>query len=453
MPQASEIRYARSGEVSIAYRTAGRGPPDILAVPGFVSHCEELWTSRHLSAPLRQAAEFSRVILYDKREQGLSDRIGRPPTIEEMRDDALAVLQAVGSERAVVFGVSEGGAAAILLAATHPEVCSHLVLWGSYARLAAAPDYPEGLPGELLDAWAEEMQREWGGPVGIGAFAPTWIGNPEAEEEWARLLRLGTSPAGAGALMALYKEIDVREALPLISAPSLVMHRSDDVVVPVGLGRELAANIPDARWVEFPGVDHLIAARDADAVAGEVQEFVTGSRAARRAERILSTVLFTDIVESTAHAARIGDRAWRELLDRHDELVRSQIDRHRGRAVKSTGDGFLATFDGPARAIGCASAIAGGVRRLGIDVRAGLHSGECELRDGDVGGMAVHIGARVAAQAGPGEVLVSGTVKDLVVGSGIEFNDRGSTELKGVPGEWRLFAVRPTEGPASGSPP
>ena len=441
MPEASEIRYAQSGDISIAYRTVGEGPPDILVVPGFVSHCEELWRSRYLSGPLRQAATFGRLILYDKREQGLSDRIGRPPTVEEMRDDALAVLDATGAESPVVFGVSEGGAAAILLAATHPERCSHLVFWGAYARITKAPDYPQGLPEEALDRFAEQLQRDWGGPVGIEGFAPSWIGNTEAEGDWARLLRVGTSPAGASALMALYKDLDVREALPLISAPSLVMHRTDDVIVPVAMGRHLAANIPDARWVEFPGVDHLIAPRDADAIHSEIQEFITGSRAARGADRVLSTVLFTDIVNSTAHAAKLGDRAWRDLLDHHDDLVKRQIEGHRGRAVKSTGDGFLATFDGPARAIGCASAVANGVRELGIDIRAGLHSGECELRNGDVGGMAVHIGARVAARAGPGEVLVSGTVKDLVVGSGIEFEDRGNTELKGVPGEWRLFAV------------
>lgn len=441
MLEASDIRYAESGDVSIAYRTAGEGPPDILLAPGFVSHCEELWSSRYLGGPQRQAATFGRLILYDKREQGLSDRIGRPPTVEEMRDDALAVLDATGAERPVVFGVSEGGAAAILLAATYPERCSHLVLWGAYARMTEAPGYPQGLPEETLDRFADQIRRDWGGPVGIQGFAPSWIGNAEAEGDWARLLRLGTSPAGAGALMALYKDLDVREALPLISAPTLVMHRSDDVIVPVALGRYLADNIPGARSVEFPGVDHLVAARDDDAILGEVQEFVTGTRAARGAERVLSTVLFTDIVDSTAHAAELGDRAWRDLLDRHDDLVQRQIERHQGRAVKSTGDGFLATFDGPARAIRCASAVASAVRQLGIDVRAGLHSGECELRNGDVGGMAVHIGARVAARAGSGEVLVSGTVKDLVVGSGIEFEDRGSTELKGVPGEWRLFAV------------
>ncbi len=442
MPEASEIRYAQSGDVSIAYRTIGEGPPDIILAPGFVSHCEELWRSRYLSAPLRRVAGFGRVILYDKREQGLSDRLGRPPTAEEMRDDALAVLDATGAERAVVMGVSEGGAAAILLAATYPERCSHLLLWGTYARVSRGPGYPIGLPGEALDQFGTTFREGWGGPVGLEAFAPSWVGNSEAAEDWARLLRLGTSPAGAVALLALYKELDVREALPLISAPTLVQHRTDDLVVPISLGRYLADHIPAARWREFPGRDHLIAAGDSDAALDDIQEFVTGTRAARGPERVLSTVLFTDIVESTAHAARLGDRAWRELLDRHDAMVEREIARHRGRTIKSTGDGVLATFDGPARAIECASTLAGELRELGIDVRAGLHTGECELRSGDIGGMAVHIGARVASRAGPGEVLVSRTVKDLVVGSGIEFEERGASELKGVPGEWRLYAVR-----------
>lgn len=442
MPEASEILYTDSGDLSIAYRIIGEGPPDLLVVPGFVSHCEELLRSRYLSKPYRAAASFGRLILYDKREQGLSDRVGRPPTVEEMRDDALAVLEAAGSMHAAVLGASEGGAAAILLAATRPERCSHLILWGAYARVTEAPGYEQGLPRESMDLWGEQLRREWGGPVAIDAFAPSWKGNAEAEEDWARFLRLGSSPAGTSELMALYKDIDVREALPLISAPTLVMHRTEDAVVPIAQGRYLADNVPGARWIEFPGADHLIAARDCDAILDEIQEFVTGTRPAHPAERVLSTVLFTDIVESTARAAELGDRAWGDLLDRHDAVVRTEIERHQGHAIKTTGDGFLATFDGPARAIGCANAVANEVRELGIEVRAGLHSGECELRNGDIGGMAVHIGARVAAKAGPGEVLVSGTVKDLVVGSGIEFEDRGSAPLKGVPGEWRLYAVR-----------
>jgi pimeloyl-ACP methyl ester carboxylesterase len=438
----SETRYARSGELSIAYRTFGQGPPDLVIAPGFVSHVEEIWRSRYLSRAPRALAEFGRVILFDKREQGLSDRVGRPPTIEEMVDDIVAVLDAAGSERAAMLGVSEGGPMAILFAATHPDRCSHLLLWGTYARASKAPDYPDGFEPEVFETWGNILRDRWGGPVAIEIFAPSWVGNAEAEEDWARLLRLGTSPSGATGLTRLYRELDVRDALPLISAPTLVMHPRDDALVPIALGRYVADHIPGARWHEVPVADHLTSAVEPELFVPEIEEFVTGRRSARAPERALSTVLFTDIVGSTARAAELGDRAWRKLLDRHDALMRSQIERHRGRAVKSTGDGFLATFDGPARAIGCASAVTQGVRGLGIDVRVGLHTGEIELRDSDVGGMAVHIGARVAARADAGEVLVSQTVKDLVVGSGIEFEARGSAELKGVPGEWRLYAAR-----------
>jgi class 3 adenylate cyclase len=441
-PHESETRYARSGELSIAYRTFGDAPLDLIIAPGFVSHVEEIWRSPYLARAPRALAQFARVILFDKRDQGLSDRIGRPSTIEEMVDDMLAVLDAVGSERAAVLGVSEGGPMAILLAATHPARCSHLLLWGAYARVSKAPDYPDGLEPRRLEAWEEILRDNWGGPVAIEIFAPSWAGNPEAEEDWARLLRLGTSPSGAGALVRLYREIDVRQALPLVSAPTLVMHPRDDRVVPVALGRYLADRIPGARWLEVPTGDHLISAVDLGLVVPEIEEFVTGRRGARAPERALSTVLFTDIVGSTARAAELGDRAWRKLLDHHDALMRSQIERNRGRAVKSTGDGFLATFDGPARGIDCATAVVNAVSDLGIEIRAGLHTGEIELRDGDVGGMAVHIGARVAARAGAGEVLVSQTVKDLVIGSGIEFEAWGSATLKGVPGEWSLYRPR-----------
>jgi pimeloyl-ACP methyl ester carboxylesterase len=440
--EGSETRYARSGELSIAYRTFGQGPPDIVIAPGFVSHVEEISRSRYLSRAPRALAEFARVILFDKREQGLSDRVGRPPTIEEMVDDILAVLDAAGSERAAVLGISEGGPMAILLAATHPDRCSHLILWGTYAHLAKGPDYPEGYEPRDVEVWGEALSRAWGGPVALNAFAPSWVGNAEAEDDWARLLRLGTSPRGVVALFRLYLELDVRDALPLISAPTLIMHPRGDAVAPLPLGRYIADHIPGARLVELPTDDHVVSAVDPELWAGEIEEFVTGTRHEPAPERALSTVLFTDIVDSTGRAAELGDRAWRELLDRHDALMRTHIERNRGRAVKSTGDGFLATFDGPARGIGCASAVTRDVRELGLEVRAGLHTGEIELRDGDIGGMAVHIGARVAARAEAGEVLVSQTVKDLVVGSGIEFDDRGSAALKGVPGEWRLYAAR-----------
>jgi class 3 adenylate cyclase len=381
------------------------------------------------------------VIIFDKREQGLSDRLGRPPTIEEMVDDMRAVLDAVGSERTAVLGISEGGAMALLFAATHPSRCTHLVLWSAYARMSRAPDYPDGIGPEAFDRWREIAEESWGGPVSLGLFAPSRKGDPGAENWWAHLLRSGTSPRGAVELMELYREVDVRSILPLISAPTLVLHRAEDRAIPAPLGRYIAERIPRARYVEVSGADHWIWSEARDEVLDAIEEFLTGTRRARPPERVLATVMFTDIVDSTAQAAQLGDRRWRELLDRHDSVASGLVDRYRGRVIKGTGDGILATFDGPARAIGCAAELSRRLAVLGLRVRAGLHSGECELRGDDVGGMAVHIGARIAARAAPGEVLVSSTVKDLVVGSGIEFEDRGIAGLKGVPSEWRLYAA------------
>jgi pimeloyl-ACP methyl ester carboxylesterase len=436
-----ETRWARSGDLSIAYQVFGDGPIDLLVAPGFVSHCEVFWGSREVAAAFRRLAESARVIIFDKREQGLSDRVGRPPVVEEMVDDALAVMDAAGSERAAIFGISEGGALAQLLAAGHPDRCTHLMLWSSFARLPAADDYPEGIDPAELDNWREILRDQWGGPVSLGVFAPSRKGDQEAERWWAQLLRQGTSPGSAFELMNLYKELDVRAALESIQAPTLVMHRRGDRGVPAPLGRYIADNIAGARYVEFEGADHLFWTQGADEIIGEMEEFLTGARRAQPADRVLATVMFTDIVDSTAVAARLGDRAWRELLDRHDERVVAEVERGRGTIVKTTGDGVLATFDGPARGIETAARLARRLPDLGVRIRAGLHTGECERRGDDVGGMAVHIGARIGARAEPGEVLVSSTVKDLVVGSGIEFADRGSAELKGVPGEWRLFAV------------
>jgi class 3 adenylate cyclase len=328
-----------------------------------------------------------------------------------------------------------------MFAATHPDRCTHLAIWNGYARLGKAPDYPDGSDPDAIDRFGELLQRDWGGPVAIGIFAPSRADDPAVREWWAHLLRSGTSPASAAALMSLYKELDVRQALPLITAPTLVMHRADDRAVPCRLGRYIAEHIEGARFVEFPGADHLICTEDPEAVVDEIEEFLTGAKPARPPERMLATVLFTDIVDSTATAAKLGDRSWRELLDRHDALVRARVENHQGRVVNWTGDGVLAMFDGPTRAIESARAIVTAAPSLGIEVRAGLHSGECELRGDHLGGMAVHIGARVSARAGAGEVLVSSTLKDLVVGSGIEFDDRGTAELKGVPGEWRLYAL------------
>ena len=436
-----QTRYAQSSGVNIAYQVVGEGPVDLVFVPGFVSHLDVLWEEEMFARPLRRMASFSRLILFDKREQGLSDRVGRPPTLEESMEDVRAVLDAAGSERAALFGISEGGPMSILLAATHPERVSHLILYGTYARFTRSEDYPHGFPPAVFEAWNRIIREEWHEAPGMRMLAPGAVGDPKAERAWGRFIRAGTSPGGAMALMALYSEMDVREALPVIEQPTLIMHRANDEAIRPANGRYLAERIAGARYLEIPGTDHAFFSGNSELIAYEIEEFVTGVRHVPEPRRVLSTVMFTDIVRSTERASELGDSRWRELLDRHDELVRRHIERHDGRPIKSTGDGFLATFSGPARGIEAARNIADDVRPLGIEVRAGLHTGELELRDEDVGGMAVHIGARVAARAQANEVLVSGTVKDLVVGSGIDFDDRGAAELKGVPGEWRLFAV------------
>jgi class 3 adenylate cyclase len=428
---APQTRYAKSGDVRIAYQVVGDGPIDLVFVPGFVSHVELVWEEPHFARFLERLASFSRLILFDRRGLGLSDRPGGPPTLEESTDDLRAVLDAVGSERPAIMGNSEGGVLAMLFAATFPERTRALVLHGAYARLVDEDGYDEGIPEEVLDEFLELVEEDWGGPVALVFFGPTRVHDPRFADWWARYLRQGASPGDAARLLGMYRAIDVR----------LVLHRSDDAPIPVDLGRYIAERIPDARFVELDGADHLPFLGDADALLDEVEEFLTGARSEREVDRMLATVMFTDIVGSTERAAALGDREWRDLVESHDSLVRGQLDRFHGRPIKTMGDGFLATFDGPARAIRCASSIADEVGRLGIEIRAGLHTGECEVMGDDLGGMAVNIGARVASKAGPGEVLVSGTVRDLVVGSDIHFADRGTHELKGVPGEWRLYAV------------
>ncbi len=438
----SPTHYAQSADgVNIAYQVHGEGPLDLVFVPGFVSHVELVWEEPAIARFLRRLASFSRLVFFDKRGQGLSDRLGRPPTLEESMDDLRAVMDAAECERAAIFGISEGGPMSALFAATYPNRVSSLILYGTFARMVKAPDFPQGVAPERLDGWAEMVREHWGEAVGVDLWAPSEEGNPEFERWWARLLRQGTSPSGATELMNLYKEIDVRPALPAISAPALVLHNARDRLVPVRQARYLAERIPGARYVELDGSDHLPMVGNPGQLLDEVEEFLVGSRRAHEAERALATILFTDIVGSTETAAQLGDSRWRDLLERHDATVRRELAVHRGREVKTMGDGFLATFDGPARAIRCAVAIRDELRQTGIDVRAGIHTGEVDLIGTDVGGMAVNIGARVGALGSAGEVLVSSTVRELVVGSGIGFDDRGTHELKGAPGEWRLFAV------------
>ena len=435
------IRYARNGDVSIAYRVGGGGPVDVLFIGGFVSHLE-IGLELPLAARFfERLGSFARIISFDKRGMGLSDRDAGAYTLENVVDDALAVLDAVGAERVVVFGVSEGGSAATMLVASHPERVRAMVQYGTFARLSQAPDYPEGIPPDVLRGFVTRMIDEWGEPAALELWAPSLTGDREVEDWWARLLRSGTSPGTVRTIGLMYQELDVRPLLASVSAPTLVLYRSGDRLIRPALARTVAAGIPNAREVELAGDDHLFIAGDQDAMMDEVEEFVTGRPAAPARERILATVLFTDIVRSTEHAAELGDRRWRELLAQHDQLVERELARHRGRFVKSFGDAVLATFDGPARAVRCALAIRETARAIGLELRAGVHTGECEVVANDLAGMAVHLAARVQAAAQPGEVLTSSTVKDLVVGSGLEFEGRGTHALKGVPGEWTLYAV------------
>ncbi|HKP89327.1 MAG TPA: adenylate/guanylate cyclase domain-containing protein [Thermoleophilaceae bacterium] len=439
--QPPRTRYAKSGDAHIAYQVVGDGPIDIAMVPGFVSNVEHYWEMPKVPELLGRVASFSRLILWDKRGTGLSDPVVGVPALEERIDDLKAVLDAVGSERTVLWGVSEGGPMSVMFAATYPERTSELILYGTTPRFSRAPDFPHGWPDDFVKGKLEQIEESWGEGALMEMFAPSYADDPMATEMWGRYQRAGGSPAMARRVLEALAEIDVREILRAVNVPTLILHRTGEHVAAVEGARYMAEHIPGARLVELEGTDHLPMFGDSDAIVDEMEEFLTGERRPRPADRVLSTVLFTDIVGSTERAAELGDSRWRELLARHDELVRRQLTRFDGREVKHTGDGFLATFDGPARGVRCARDIAEAVRQAGLEIRAGLHTGECELRAADIGGMAVHIAARVMALAQPGEVLASSTVKDLVVGSGLQFADRGVHPLKGVPDEWRLYAA------------
>jgi len=422
----------------------GEGPLDLVLVFGFTTHLELSWESPPMARFLERLSSFSRLILFDKRGNGLSDPVTEVPTLEQRIDDVRAVMDAAGSERAALFGISEGGPMSILFAATHPERVTALVLHGAMGRTTEAPDYPWAAPAEALrESAAEFIAPTWGQDAEgmLELFSPSLVGEPGAAEFTARLERSSASPAMVQQIFEMFLDIDVRAILPTIHVPTLVIHRRGDRVVNWRAGKDLASHIPGARYVELPGIDHVPWAGDADAVVGEAEEFLTGARTAAEPDRVLATVMFTDIVGSTQRATELGDARWRELLAAHHEAVRRELERFRGREVKTLGDGHLATFDGPARAIRCGAAMAQAARARDLEVRIGLHSGEIEMMDGDVGGIAVHIAARVGALAGAGEVLVTSTVKDLVAGSGIPFEDRGEHELKGIPDEWRLFAA------------
>jgi class 3 adenylate cyclase len=436
-----ETRYAHAGDVHIAYQVVGNGPVDLVYVPPQLQQVEHLWAEPRIAAFFERLARFSRLILFDRRGTGLSDPIASTTTLEDQMEDVSAVLDAVGSEQAALFAQAEGALMAMLYAATHPERTRALVLYAGMARVTSAPGYEwPGTPQERQRR-LEHIFAAWGTGERLALIAPSMAGDTALRGWFGRLERLAASPGQLRLLIDIAGETDVRDVLPSIAAPTLVLHRREDPMIDVRHSRYIAAHIPDAQYVELEGRDNLLVVGDSERILAAVERFLTGAHTPPEPDRVLATVMFTDIVGSTETAARLGDRAWRELLARHDELSRVQLARFRGRAVKSLGDGFLATFDGPARAIRCALELRDAVHELGVELRAGLHTGECEAIGDDVGGLAVHIGARVGALAAPREVLVSNTVKDLVVGSGIDFADRGEHALKGVPGTWRLWAA------------
>jgi class 3 adenylate cyclase len=450
----AETRYARSGDVHLAYQVVGNGPIDLVFVPGWITHLELGWDDPLEAEWLRRLASFSRLLIFDKRGTGLSDRVpvNELPILEDRMDDVRAVMDAAGSERAALLGVSDGGPLAALFAATYPDRTEALILYGSFAR---AGSYL--MTQDELDARLEAFERSWPDSVDPSIPAPTAAVDDGYRERWRTFMRHAASPGAAIALLRMNSQIDVRDVLPSVHVPTLVIYRRDarfghgaaawrdaaeDTITPRGEAEALAEAIAGARLVELPGADHLPWVGEVDAFVGEVEEFLTGRRQEPEPDRVLATILFTDIVGSTARAAELGDRAWRDLVVRHNELVRRQLERFRGREIDTAGDGFLASFDGPARGIRCAGAITEAVSALGLSVRAGLHTGECEVVDGKLAGIAVNIAARISALAAPDEVLVSSTVRDLVAGSQVAFADRGAHVLKGVPGTWSLYAVR-----------
>ena len=442
--EAPVTRYTKSGDVNIAYQVIGNGPIDLVFVMGWVSNIEEFWKEPGFARFLNRLAAFARLVVFDKRGTGLSDRVSieHLPTLEQRMDDVRAVMDAVGSERAALVGVSEGGPMCALFAATYPERTRALVMIGGYAQALRSDDQPWARAPEDVERQLDEIARDWGGPVRLRERAPSAFHDERFRDWWSGYLRASASPGAAAALTRMNSEIDVRHALPVIGVPTLIVHAARDQSISVEHSRYMARQIAGARYLELDSQDHLPWIADTETITAEIEELLTGERGAPHPDRMLATVLFTDIVDSTGTAAALGDRRWREVVELHTAASASAIARYQGRVVKDRGDGFLATFDGPARAIRCARAMCDAVRPLGIAIRAGLHTGECDVIGKDIGGIAVHTGARVADLARGNEVLVSSTVKDLVAGSGIEFEDRGLHTLRGVPEQWRIFAVK-----------
>ncbi len=443
MSDSPRTRYAKSGGVNIAYQVVGEGPRDLVYVPAWLSNVEMMWEDPKLTRFLHRLASFTRLIVFDKRGTGLSDRVPELPTLEQRMDDVRAVMDAVGSARAALFGHSEGALMCILFAATYPERTVALTTYGAFAKRLRSDDYPWAPTLQERLRGAEELERTWGNPkiADLAYYAPS-IGDDAYFQEWLdTYFRRSASPKAAADLLRMNTYMDVRDVLPSVRVPTLVLQAVGDRDVQAAEGRYIASRIPGAQYVEFPSGDHIFWASHQDEILAEIQEFLTGVRPPPAHDRILATVLFTDIVEGTKRAAALGDRRWRDLLESHHALVRAELSRHRGVEQDTAGDSFYATFDGPARAVRCAFAVRDGVRRLGLEVRAGVHTGECEVVAGKFGGIAAIIGARVKNLAGAGEVLATSTVRDLVSGSGLIFTERGAKALKGIPGEWRLFAV------------
>ncbi|NIM28309.1 MAG: alpha/beta fold hydrolase [Gammaproteobacteria bacterium] len=441
---APETRYTKVGDVHIAYQVVGDGPLDLVVVPGWVSHLEvQYWEEPIVARFFERLATFSRLILFDKRGTGLSDRVAPSalPTLEQRMEDVNAVMDAVGSSRAALFGISEGGAMCALFAATYPDRVSALVMSGCFPKWIKDDDYPWAPTREQHEAAMDAYEARWGTPIGFKTVAPSVADDERCQNWWARNLRMGASPADGIALYRMNIEIDIRAVLPTIGIPTLILHRAGDRLIDVGNSRYMAEHIPGAKYVELEGSDHLPWFGDASAPLGEIQEFLTGVRPTEDYERILTTVLLTDVVGSTAKAASIGDAQWRNQLEAFYQSVRQELARFRGTLIRTTGDGVLATFDGPARAVRCGMAICRKARSVGLEARVGIHTGEVQMMDEEIGGITVHIAARVMDIAGTGEVLVSSTVKDITAGAGIEFEQRGTHTLKGVPDQWQLFSA------------
>ena len=430
-------RYAKNGDIHVAYQVFGEGDVDLVFVPGFISHIENYWDEPNLARWLRRLGSFSRTILFDKQGTGLSDRVSKLPGLDVRMDDVCSVMDAEGVDKAAIFGISEGGSLATLFAASHPDRSRALILCGAFAK------FKSWIPTEeAMENFFQYIDSDWGRGESLQMFAPTMEGDQAFKQWWGKFERLGGSPGAVKTLILMNSRIDIADILPSVNVPSLVIHRRDDIAVDVEAGRLLAELMPNAKYIELSGVDHIPwVGENSNQILDEMSIFLTGDWPPMETERILITVLFTDIVESTKRVVGMGDQRWRNLLERHHDIVREELKRFRGQEIDTAGDGFFAIFDGPARAIHCACAIREAVRSLGISIRAGLHTGECEVSAGKVSGIAVHIGSRVMGQAGPDEVLVSSTVKDLVAGSGLRFIDRDVYTLKGVPGERRLCSV------------